>query len=46
MERRLRDDVFSVIAKEGFFTNFGKAQHLLLAELPPATLAAFPLAVR
>ena len=46
MERRMKDDVFSVIAKEGFFTNFGKAQRLLLAELPPAALAAYPLVVR
>jgi hypothetical protein len=46
MERRMKDDVFGVIAKDGFFTNFGKAQHLLLAELPPATLAAYPLVVR
>ena len=46
MERRMKDKIFSVIAKEGFFTNFGQAQRLLLAELPPATLADYPLVVR
>jgi hypothetical protein len=46
MERRMKDEIFSVIAKEGFFTNFGKAQRLLLAELPAAILAAHPLIVR
>jgi HEAT repeat protein len=46
MERRMKDEIFSVVAKGGFFTNFGKAQRLLLAELPPATLTAFPLVVR
>jgi hypothetical protein len=46
MERRMKDEIFSVIAKEGFFTNFGKAQRLLLSELPAVTLAAFPLVAR
>jgi len=46
VERRRQDEIFGVIAKEGFFTNFGKAQRLLLAELPAATLASFPLIVK
>jgi hypothetical protein len=46
LERHMDDAIFSLIANEGFFTNFGKAQRLLLAELPSATLAAYPLIVR
>lgn len=41
---RIKDDqVFSLISKSGLFTDFGKAQRLLLAELPATTLAAHPL---
>lgn len=41
---RIKDDqVFGLISESGLFTNFGKAQRLLLAELPTATLAAYPL---
>jgi len=45
-ERIKKDEIFSLLVKEGLFTNFGKAQRLLLAELPAATLAAYPLVVR
>lgn len=44
--RSKSDEVFGLIAKTGFFARFGKAQRLLLAELPAATLAAYPLAGR
>lgn len=45
--KRIKDDeIFSLITKQGLFTNFGKAQRLLLAELPAATLAAYPLLAR
>jgi len=40
------DEVFGLLAKTGYFVRFGKAQRLLLAELPAATLAAHPLVVR
>jgi hypothetical protein len=41
---RLKDDkVFGLIAQNGYFARFGKAQRLLLAELPVATLASYPL---
>ena len=40
------DEVFGLITKNGFFARYGKAQRLLLAELPAATLAAYPLAAR
>lgn len=44
---RIKDDlVFGLISKSGLFTNFGKAQRLLLAELPAAALAAHPLVAR
>jgi hypothetical protein len=43
-ERLKDDEVFSLIAQNGYFACFGKAQHLLLAELPAATLASYPLA--
>ena len=39
-----RDEVFSLITKNSYFAGFGKAQRLLLDELPAATLAAYPLA--
>ncbi|MGI4762293.1 MAG: hypothetical protein ACRYF0_16405 [Janthinobacterium lividum] len=45
-ERLSADQVFRLISKKGLFTNFGKAQRLLLAELPAATLAAYPLITR
>jgi len=37
------DQVFGLICERGLFTNYAKAQRLLLAELPAATLAAYPL---
>ena len=40
------DQVFGLICEKGLFTNYAKAQRLLLAELPAATLAAYPLVVR
>jgi len=40
------DQVFGLICEKGLFTNYAKAQRLLLAELPAATLAAHPLGVR
>jgi hypothetical protein len=46
LERIRADEIFGLIAHRGFFTSFGKAQRLLLAELPAAALAAFPLVVR
>jgi hypothetical protein len=46
-QARLKNDaVFGLITKNGYFARFGKAQRLLLAELPAATLAAYPLAAR
>jgi hypothetical protein len=45
--KRLKDDeIFGLITKNGYFARFGKAQRLLLAELPAATLATYPLAAR
>jgi hypothetical protein len=46
VERRMQDEIFGLIVSKGFFTNFGKAQRLLLAELPAATLAEHPLVGR
>jgi hypothetical protein len=43
-ERLKDDEVFSLIAQNGYFARFGKAQRLLLAGLPAATLASYPLA--
>jgi hypothetical protein len=40
------DQVFGLICETGLFTNYAKAQRLLLAELPAATLAAHPLVAR
>jgi hypothetical protein len=41
---RIQDDqVFGLISSKGVFTDFGRAQRLLVAELPAATLAAYPL---
>ena len=40
------DQVFGLICEKGLFTNYAKAQRLLLAELPAATLATYPLANR
>lgn len=40
------DQVFGLICEKGLFTNYAKAQRLLLAELPAATLATYPLASR
>ena len=40
------DQVFGLICEKGLFTNYAKAQRLLLAELPSATLATYPLASR
>ena len=40
------DQVFGLICEKGLFTQYAKAQRLLLAELPAATLAACPLVVR
>jgi len=40
-----KDEVFGLITKNGYFVRFGKTQRLLLAELPAATLAAYPLVV-
>ena len=40
------DQVFGLVCEKGLFTNYAKAQRLLLAELPAATLAAYPLVVR
>jgi hypothetical protein len=37
------DEIFGLISKDGLFTEYGKAQRLLLAELPAATLAEYPL---
>jgi hypothetical protein len=45
-ERIKNDEIFGLLAKDGYFNRFGKAQRLLLEELPAATLAAFPLVVR
>ncbi|RZL08374.1 MAG: hypothetical protein EOO62_15410 [Hymenobacter sp.] len=42
-QRISTDNIFSLISKRGLFATYGKAQRLLLAELPAATLAAFPL---
>jgi hypothetical protein len=46
LERLRNDEIFGLIAKDGYFARYGKAQRLLLAELPAATLAAYPLVVR
>ncbi len=41
---RIQDDqVFSLISSNGLLPDFGKAQRLLLAELPADILAAYPL---
>jgi hypothetical protein len=40
------DQVFGLICEKGLFTNYAKAQRLLLAELPAATLATYPLTTR
>ena len=40
------DQVFGLICEKGLFTNYAKAQRLLLAELPAAALATYPLASR
>jgi hypothetical protein len=45
-ERLKNDEVFSLIAQNGYFARFGKAQRLLLAELPVATQASYPLVAR
>jgi hypothetical protein len=37
------DEIFGLIAKDGHVARYGKAQRLLLAELPAATLATYPL---
>jgi hypothetical protein len=39
------DEVFGLISKDGLFTEYSKAQRLLLAELPAATLAEYPLII-
>jgi hypothetical protein len=43
---RPADQVFGLICEKGLFTRYAKAQRLLLAELPAATLAIHPLIVR
>lgn len=41
---RVQDDqVFRLISSKKLFPDFGRAQRLLVAELPAATLAAYPL---
>lgn len=37
------DQVFKLISRKKLFPDFGRAQRLLVAELPAATLAAYPL---
>jgi hypothetical protein len=39
------DEIFKLITKDKHPANYRKAQRLLLAELPAATLASYPLAV-
>lgn len=44
LDKLRNDEVFGLIAtKGGYFARYGKAQRLLLAELPAATLAEYPL---
>jgi hypothetical protein len=45
-ERIKSDEIFGLITKNNYFARFGKAQRLLLAELPAATLARYPLVAR
>ncbi len=45
-QRIRNDEVFGLIMEDKHFASFGKAQHLLLTELPAATLARFPLFFR